>query len=628
MASKLQQCGTWPSLVTTKMLAATIRLNDVQWDTSGSTLVWHEGRGAQGVLVAQSGVDAPRELTTDLSVRAQVGYGGGDFTVAHGNVYFAGTGGRLYCQPLSAGAAHPITPAFGSAASPVVSADGQWLAYVHSGEGIDSLALVDTSGIHWPRQIATGFDFVMQPSWHPATSHLVYVAWKHPNMPWDGTELHLISLTRDTSGFPVVVSDHVIAGNTTTSVQQPLFSLDGRYLTYISDETGWNQIYLYDMAEQTVVQLTVDEADHAGPAWVQGVHDYGWSHTSKSLFFVTNRQGFFTLSRYDIELGTDEPISDLSSYTEFEQISVSPVADAIAMIASSSVISRRIISYSSEKGVRIHKRATSESVSPTSLSQAQALTWLGHDRQTVHGIYYPPASDTYVGIGAPPLIVDIHGGPTGQVNSGYAGVSQFFATRGFALLYVNHRGSTGYGKDYINMLRGNWGIYDVEDAASGAQHLAALGLADPTRFIIMGGSAGGFTVLQSLIVKQGFYKAGICSYGVANHFLLASETHKFEERYLDSLLGPLPDAAAIYRERSPYFHANRIIDPIAVFQGEDDPVVPKNQSDGIVASLRARGIPHEYHVYPGEGHGWRKPETVEAYLTAVLKFLRQYVIYA
>jgi dipeptidyl aminopeptidase/acylaminoacyl peptidase len=171
-------------------------------------------------------------------------------------------------------------------------------------------------------------------------------------------------------------------------------------------------------------------------------------------------------------------------------------------------------------------------------------------------------------------------------------------------------------------------VYDVEDAASGASYLASQGLADPEKLVIIGGSAGGYTVLMSLVRKPGFYKAAICRYGISNQFTLALDTHwKFEERYNDSLLGVLPDAAAVYRERSPIFFADQISDPVAIFQGEDDIVVTKDQSEGIVASLRARGVPHVYHLYPGEGHGFRKPETLEHYYTSVIQFLDQYVVY-
>jgi dipeptidyl aminopeptidase/acylaminoacyl peptidase len=179
----------------------------------------------------------------------------------------------------------------------------------------------------------------------------------------------------------------------------------------------------------------------------------------------------------------------------------------------------------------------------------------------------------------------------------------------------------------MNMLRGNWGVYDVEDSASGASYLASQGLADSSKFVIMGGSAGGYTVLQSLVDKPGFYKAAVCLFGISNQFTLVQDTHKFEERYSDSLLGTLPEAAEIYRARSPLFHAQKITDPVIVFQGADDNVVPQSQSDSIVASLKSRGVPHEYHLYQGEGHGFRKPETLEHFYNAVMKFVTQYVLY-
>ena len=279
------------------------------------------------------------------------------------------------------------------------------------------------------------------------------------------------------------------------------------------------------------------------------------------------------------------------------------------------------------EGEIVHKRAGTESVPPSQLAEVKAISWKGHDGETAYGLYYAPSSETHSGIGKPPLIVYVHGGPTSQVTAGYSGAAQFFATRGYAMLMVNYRGSTGYGRAYMNKLRASWGVYDVEDSASGAAYLAAEGLADASKLVILGGSAGGFTVLQSLVEKPGFYKAGVCLFGVSNQFGLAMETHKFEERYTDSLLGPLPEAAALYRARSPLFHAEKIVDPIIVFQGEDDKVVPRNQSDSIVESLKARHVPHEYHVYAGEGHGWRKPETIEHYYTTALKFLKQYVLF-
>jgi dipeptidyl aminopeptidase/acylaminoacyl peptidase len=650
MAKQTRQYGTWSSPLSPQTAGGGIVFNDVQWDSDGETLVWHEGRGAQGVLVAQSGVDAHRDLTSDLSVRARVGYGGGDFTVARGQVYCAGPDGRLYKQSLTGGKAKAITPAFGHAAAPHVSADGKWLIFVHSYERIDGLALVDTSGEQWPHKLSFGSDFVMQPAWQPQGTHLACVVWNHPLMPWDGTELRLLTLDYS-AGFPQVTAAQTVAGDMQTAIFQPEFSPDGRSLAYISDATGWGQLYVYDVANQTHTQLTDAVAEHGTPAWIQGLRVYGWTHDSRAIYYVRREQGFSSLWRVDIQKHEATCIKAFQEYTALGQIAVSPKSDAVALIASSSTMPSRIVSYAPDmgdlplhlappdaptievavgtsNGLRIHRRSQTENLPREQLAQAEAITWTGHDGESVHGLYYAPTNDQFEGIGKPPLVIHVHGGPTGQDSARYEPDAQFFTSRGFTVLLPNYRGSTGYGKAYMNKLRGNWGIYDVEDAASGATHLAQRGLADPTKFIIMGGSAGGFTVLQSLVTKPGFYKAGVCLYGVSNQFLLAMETHKFEERYLDSLLGPLPEAADLYRARSPIFHADKIVDPIIVFQGADDEVVPQNQSDMIVESLKARGIPHEYHVYQGEGHGFRKPETLEHFYDATLKFLMQHVLFA
>ncbi len=647
---QIRPYGDWRSPITPRMLAGTLRLTDVQWN--GETLVWHEGRGAVGALVAQTGTQAPRDLTTaDVSVRGQVGYGGGEFTVGGGRVFFAGPGGRLYRQELASGGARPITPAFGESAAPRLSPDGRWLLYIHTYEGRDCVALVDVDGALWPRQFAAGTDFVMQPAWHPDGTYAAYIAWNHPQMPWDGTELRLARVGYDSAGVPFAAAVETLAGDTQTAIFQPEFSPDGRFLAYISDADGWNHLYVYDLEGGTHTQLTSGEADHGMPGWVQGMRTYGWSADGRMLYVLRGERGFFSLWRCDTRTGETHRVPGLEAYTDLRQIACG-VDGRVALIASSSVRPAHIVSLQPQRAeapphlalepgvppsiqvivpdgaaLQIHRRAAVENTPPEQLSAAQPITWTGHDGEPVHGLYYPPVSADYSGIGAPPLIVTVHGGPTAQATAAYSGEAQFFATRGFAVLAVNYRGSTGYGKTYMNKLRQNWGIYDVEDSASGAAHLAALGLADPAKFIILGGSAGGFTVLQSLVSKPGFYAAGVCLYGVSDQFALVTDTHKFEERYSESLLGALPQAAAVYRERSPLFHAERIADPVAVFQGEDDKVVPRSQSDKIVESLRARGVPHLYHVYAGEGHGWRKPETIEHYYTAALAFLKQRVIY-
>jgi dipeptidyl aminopeptidase/acylaminoacyl peptidase len=288
----------------------------------------------------------------------------------------------------------------------------------------------------------------------------------------------------------------------------------------------------------------------------------------------------------------------------------------------------RIVEHDFASGAtRVVARASAESAPPEALARCEAISWLSSDGEIAHGLYYAPASDRFTGPGRPPLVVLIHGGPTSQARAGWNPQAQFFATRGYAVLLVNYRGSTGYGRAYMLKLRGNWGVCDVEDAASGVRHLADAGRIDPERTVIMGGSAGGFTVLQVMTQMPEAFTAGICLYGVANQFHLAAETHKFEAHYLDSLLGPLPEASRLYRERSPLYSAERIKRPLAIFQGEIDRVVPRQQSDTIVEALKQNRTPHIYHVYEGEGHGWRKRETIEHFYRTVEAFLRQYVLF-
>ena len=621
--------GLWKSPLSPKSLAQGQRLGDALWDSDGKTLVWLEGRGDRGALVA-SRLDgnAPRDLTDELSVRARVGYGGGDFTVARGDVYFA-SNGRLYRRSIAPGPARAITPPFGQVASPAVSPCGKFVAYVYSHDRHDGLAIVDTDGQHWPAKVAEGHDFYMQPTWSPDGKSLAWVAWDHPNMPWDGTEVYLADVTQGDTGLPSLSNVRGVAGAADIATLQPEFSPDGSVLSYLSDEGGWHNFYLYDMKQQTTRCLSDERGAQFGePAWAQGQRVYGWTNDSKYILHVRNERGSASLHRIEIASNMSVPIDNAEGYTQFSQLAINPVDDRVACTVSSGTQPARIIArHTAAPAIDvIVKRATSESVSPDALIAPRAISWRGTDGSEIHGLLYSTKRDGAAGL--PPAIVRVHGGPTAQARALYSGDIQFLATRGYTVLDVNYRGSTGYGREYMNALRGNWGIHDVNDSISAAKHLGASGLADASRLVIMGGSAGGFTVLQTMVTHPGVFKAGVNLFGVSNQFALAMETHKFEERYTDSLIGPLPDASALYRERSPAFFADRIVDPIAIFQGEIDEVVLKNQSDFIVASLKARGIPHEYHVYAGEGHGWRKPETIEAYFAALEKFLKQHVLFA
>lgn len=640
-SSPARPYGLWNSPISASSIARGLRLSDVLWDSDGQTLLWLEGRSSQGVLVCASlpNDDAPRDLSTDLSVRAQVGYGGGEFVAAHGHVFFVAKSGRLYRQALQTGLPEAISPEFGQAAAPAISPDGRWLIFVHSYEQTDVLAIVDAEGKQWPQRLTEGHDFYMQPRWHPDGRRIAYIAWNHPQMPWDGTTLFLATLHESAgSSAPTLAEIQPVAGGSSTAIFQPEFSPDGRWLSYISDEEGWGSIFLYDLARQTARRLTRPEAEYGQPAWVQGMRTYGWSHKSQHLYAIRNEQGFARLDCQHIDGSPAEPVAGLESYTWLSQPALSPTADTLAVVASSDTQPARLLVCAGLQPnhtprIRIVSRAQAEVIAPTTLSQADPVIWQTDDGSPVHGLLYLPPGCTVAQLAAsdgarPPAIIKIHGGPTSQAVASFSGEVQFFTTRGYVVLMINYRGSTGYGRSYMEALRGNWGICDVQDAVGGARHLVARGIADERRLVIMGSSSGGYTVLETLCRAPGIFRAGICLYGISNLFSLAMDTHKFEARYLDSLIGTLPAASDSYRERSPIFHAELIRDPLALFQGEADKVVPRAQSDAIAAALRRRGIPHEYHVYEGEGHGWRKRETIEQFYKTVEAFLQQYVLFA
>ena len=628
MNKTTRQYGRWPSPLTPAVVAAGRRLDGVAIDSDGTSLVWLEGRSGQGVLVVDDGSgNAPRDLTSQHSVRAEVGYGGGDFTVQGGVAYFVvHKTGRLFRVALCGGAPQPITPCFGHASSPCVSADGRFVAYVHTDEDVDRIAVVDCHGTHWPGILASGHDFYMQPRISPDGSRLAFIAWDHPNMPWDGTTLYVADL--DTTGpLPRAGQPRAVAGGDEVAVFQPEFSTDGSTLFFVSDESGWGRLGRCNLETSTTDWLTSEGTEFGTPAWAQDMRTYAVCGDGRTLAAVASQLGFLSVTSIDLESGTQADVEPLASLSDISTIVAAPNGSRIAVIGSSAVQTPQVLTCDlAQNTSRIVARSTGEMLAAESLSSPEAISWESAGGETAHGLFYPPASQAFQGTGLPPVIAMIHGGPTSQSRAGWKADVQYFATRGWAVLQVNYRGSTGYGRDYMLKLRGNWGICDVEDAISGVRHLVEGGQVDPDRKVIMGGSAGGFTVLQVMAHHPDEFTAGVNLYGVANQFHLASDTHKFESRYTDTMIGPLPETAAVYHERSPGFHAHKISRPIAVFQGDIDRVVPRQQSDDVVAALKKTGTPHVYHLYEGEGHGWRMQETIDHFYRAVETFLDQHVL--
>jgi dipeptidyl aminopeptidase/acylaminoacyl peptidase len=624
MAKNKKPFGLWPSILSPEMVARGKRFTDVQWHQGLDDLIWEESRSNQTSLLSISSGGTIRELLDTHIPKGGVGYGGGTFCADRGELVFAEKDHRLYRVSGRYSQPRPITPDLGGVASPVISPDHQWVVYVSSDGKDDVLAAVPLDGSRWPVQLAQGADFYMQPCWHPHAKAIAWVEWNHPQMPWDGTILNLGHLNTENG---ISLKEKVsIDGDVGHAVRQPQFSPDGRFLSYIIEDNEWDTLVLFDLESCEKTKLIAGKGFNLSePAWVQGMHSYGWAADSRMISFFKISGSTVTLWQINIETGEEHQIPT-DPYTCLEQLAVSQNTGEIALIASASNYPARIMKWDGTSW-KIITYATPDLIDPLDLPVSEEISWKAADGTKVYGLYYAPHNQKWKAEGFPPAFINVHGGPTSSAMASYSPFAAYFAARGYAWLEVNHRGSTGYGRTYRDLLRGNWGIMDVEDAVEGARMLASQGLADGSRRIIRGGSAGGYTVLNALTMFPGVFAAGISMYGISNLFSLALDTHKFEAHYQDSLIGKLPKAAGKYHTRSAIFHADQIRDPLMIFQGDEDTVVPPNQSEQIVTEIKKQGIPYLYQVYTGEGHGFRKSEHLVDSIQQIERFLMQYVLF-
>ena len=620
--------GLWPSPLSARDLGVAKRLSEVAW-SDDKTVVWLEGRSSVGMLFARKvDEDNAGRLTGDFSVRAEVGYGGGDFTTAGDSVYFAKQrDGRIFRQPVNGGEAAPITQPMGKAAAPLVTPDGSWLIYVHHDEaGVDRLAAIPTSGEGWPIILAQGHDFYAQPCLSSCGKRLAYVAWDHPNMPWDSSILYVADVHLN-KGHLFLDEARAVAGGNGHAIFQPQFARNKNHLFYVSNENDWGHLWRHDLKNDERRRLTDGDAEHGFPNWLQNMRSYSLYDGGKKALVARCEAGRVRLCEVDTQTGATAPIAALEKYGEAEQLIASPDGRSIAMIAGGPKTPPELVVYDSKTdSARVIARSSIGFFDNEPFVEPRSVTWNNRGSQTVHGLFYDVPKDHFASPGKPPLIVLVHGGPTAQVRMGWDKEAQFFASRGYAVLVPNYRGSPGYGRAYMRALRGQWGVAEVDDIVSAVAYLADEGFIDGSRAAIMGGSAGGYSVLQCMINAPEVFAAGISRYGVTDLMQLTKDTHKFEKHYLDGLVGPLPDAEAIYHRRSPVYHAARIKRPLAIFQGGEDKVVPQNQAEAIVKALKSNGVDVTYRLYPDEGHGFRNSETLESYYREVEAFLRKHVL--
>jgi dipeptidyl aminopeptidase/acylaminoacyl peptidase len=625
--------GSWPTPITSELVvAAAVRFSEVRVD--GEAVVWSEGRPAEGgrtQLVRRAGDDdAPAEvLPPDRNARTAVHeYGGAAWWVHEGVTWFVDWADqRLYrLEPGDEPAALTPRPAVDRGdrfADGDVAPDGRTIVCVrerHAAEGgpvRNEIVRLDARLPGKPEVLVTGPDFVAAPRLSPDGGTLAWLQWRHPDMPWDATLLTVRDLATE--------EETVVAGGAGESVLQPMWRPDGS-LWFLSDSTGWWNLYRWVPGADIEHVVRVD-AEIGVPAWTLGGARYAVLADGR-VVFARWRGGFDGLAVRE----PDGTVADLDlPFTAVPAVrALGPHAVVVVAGTPAQELGVHRVDLGPAGPAVTPLRPPRElGLDPASLSTPEAVVFPSSAPdgapRTAHALFYPPTNPAFRGPddALPPLLVVIHGGPTAAAVPVLSLDLQYWTSRGFAVVDVNYGGSSGYGRAYRELLDGQWGILDVTDCLAAARWLARAGRVDGDRLCIRGGSAGGFTTLTALARADTPFAAGADYFGVADLEALAVETHKFESRYLDRLVGPYPQAREVYVERSPLTHVDRFSRPLIVLQGSEDAVVPPKQSEVIVDALRAKRVPVAYLLFAGEQHGFRRAENLRRALDAELSFYAQ-----
>ena len=629
--------GSWPTPITSEVVVAqAVRLGEIRVD--GDAIIWSEGRPAEAgrtALVRRDPGGALTELLPgEYNARTAVHeYGGGAWWVRDGVVWFANWADqRLYRRDPDGGGCEPLTPEPEAPrgdryADGAVTPDGAWIACVRehhppNGRGaIDVRNEIVRLAAHAPsvpEVLVSGPDFVSDPRFSPDGRRLCWLEWDHPNMPWDGTRLKVRDL--DTG------EETLVAGGNAESVSQPQWQPDGS-LTFISDPGGWWNLYRL-LPEGGLEPLIEIEAEIGVPQWQFGGSRYAFLDDGR-VVYARWRDGVDGLALRQADGRLEDMVLPFSSIR-----SVVASGPASVVVVAGSPTAEAGISQLKLPGdgappslepIKPPRDLRELGVDRGYISVAEPIDCPSAEGRTAHALFYPPTNPAHRAPEGerPPLMVHVHGGPTAAAHPELDIEIQYLTSRGFAVVDVNYGGSTGYGRSYRELLKDNWGVVDVEDCIAAARYLGEQGRADPDRLCIAGGSAGGFTTLACLARPDTPFSAGGDLFGVADLAALAKDTHKFESRYLDGLVGPYPEAREIYEERSPITHVEDFSRPLIVLQGLEDEVVPPAQSTMIVEALRAKRVPVAYLLFEGEQHGFRQAANIRRALDAELSFYAQ-----
>jgi dipeptidyl aminopeptidase/acylaminoacyl peptidase len=626
--STLAPFGSWKSPITSDLITAgSVRLGELRGD--GDDLYWQEGRPSEAgryVIVRRSADGTISDaIPQDFNARNAVHeYGGGAYAVHNSAIYFTNWDDQRLYRLAPGGRPEPFTPEPAIArgdryADLEVTPDGRHIVCVRERhhedrEADNELVVIPTDGGAEPHVIASGKDFYSSPRISPDGTAIAWTSWDHPNMPWDGTELWSATFRADGT---IAFESH-IAGNTDESIIQPEWSPAG-LLHYISDGTGlvsrwWN---LHSWRDGAAVNLLAEDFDAAGSSWAFRFSTYCLREDGSAL--IRKSEGangvLVKVAPSGSRTGAIEiPYSDIS-YLQY-------AGDSVYFIGATPTSEPEIVRLDIASGkTTVIKKSSSVTVEPDYISVSEPITFPTTENAVAHAYYYAPKNADFQGRSGelPPLMVICHGGPTSATSPSLSLMTQFWTSRGVAVVDVNYRGSTGYGREYRNALRENWGRYDTHDCIAAADHLATRGLTDRHRTVIRGTSAGGYTTINALTFHNVF-AAGAAYYGIADLNVFLNDTHKFESRYLDSLIGPYPQEKQRYHDRSAINFTDQLNAPMIIFQGLEDKIVPPSQAEIMVKALEEKRIMHAYLPFEGEQHGFRKSENIGRALEAELYF--------
>ncbi|MFL6213120.1 MAG: S9 family peptidase [Blastocatellia bacterium] len=613
--------GSWKTPITSDLIVAgTIALSETALD--GDDIFWIEGRAAErgrNCIVRCAPDGQVQDVTPpDFNARTTVHeYGGGAYAVCAGVIYFSSfSDQRLYRQTIDAAPQAITTSEKMRYADGIIDQRRNRMICVREDhttsdhDCVNTIASINLDGDTSGTVIIEGNDFYSSPRLSPDGQRLAWLAWNHPNLPWDGTELWLAEINDDGS----LGERRMIAGGATESIFQPEWSPDGR-LHFVSDRTGWWNLYRYDNGQAE--GLCEMQAEFGQPQWGFRMATYGFA-SADMIVCAFNEQGNWQLGLLDTRTRQLERIE--TPYTEINSLRV--VGRRAVFCGGSPAEAMAVVELdTATRTTTVLRRSSNVAIDAGYLSLPETIEFPTTGGLTAFAFFYAPRNRNYEAsaVEKPPLIVFIHGGPTSAATTTLKLNIQYWTSRGFGVLDVNYGGSTGYGRAYRERLNGNWGVVDIDDCVNGARYLAEQGKVDGERLIIRGGSAGGYTTLAALTFRN-LFKAGASYYGISDLELLEQDCHKFESRYNHSLIGPYPKSKELYKARSPIHFTDQLSCPIILFQGLEDKVVPPNQSEMLYEAAKAKGLPVAYIAFAGEAHGFRQAANIKRSLDGELYF--------